>query len=186
MTITNPTITVDPHSKLPHGTVRRAPSPSFAHAILLDQFGKPETWLIIDVYGSMEVETDVDVKDWPIVYIPTPDEVWTQVVPPYSPDDEVQTGIRYCERCGCAEYLHRDGKGKCVGPMQPEGCAQECTYYQPPLSSKADVSPMSLAIRLCRTCRHLSARHLRSDGGKCEDCEKNCTAFLAEAPDGSA
>ena len=80
--ITNSTITVSARNRLPHGTVRRAPAPSFAHAILLDQMGREQEWQIIDVYGPMEVETDVDVQDWPIVYIPAPDEVWQEIVPP--------------------------------------------------------------------------------------------------------
>lgn len=73
--ITNPSITVDDANRLPHGTVRRAPE-GFAHAILLDQNGNEAKWHIIDLYGPMETEADVDVADWPIVYVPVPDEVW--------------------------------------------------------------------------------------------------------------
>lgn len=73
--ITNPTITVDGTNRLPHGTVRRAPE-GFAHAILLDQMGEDAKWHIIDLYGPMETETDADVVAWPIVYVPSPDEVW--------------------------------------------------------------------------------------------------------------
>lgn len=76
--ITNPTITVDAVNHLPHGTVRRAPE-GFAHAILLDQNGQDAKWLIVDLYGPMETEHDVDVADWPIVYVPAPDEVWRAV-----------------------------------------------------------------------------------------------------------
>jgi hypothetical protein len=76
--ITNPTITVDTVNRLPHGTVRRAPE-GFAHAILLDQNGQDAKWLIVDLYGPMETEADVDVVGWPVVYVPAPDEVWMQV-----------------------------------------------------------------------------------------------------------
>jgi hypothetical protein len=76
--ITNPTITVDGVNHLPHGTVRRAPD-GFAHAILLDQNGQDAKWLIIDLYGPMETEADVDVVSWPVVYVPAPDEIWMQV-----------------------------------------------------------------------------------------------------------
>jgi len=61
---------------LPYGTVRRALAPSFAHAILLDQGGHDKRWEVIDLYGSMEVLTDDEVKDWPIVYTPVDDEEW--------------------------------------------------------------------------------------------------------------
>jgi hypothetical protein len=73
--ITNPTITVDAVNRLPHGTVKRSPE-GFAHAILLDQNGQDLKWHIIDLYGPMETETDADVADWPVVYVPAPDEVW--------------------------------------------------------------------------------------------------------------
>lgn len=61
---------------LAYGTVRRSPAPSFAHAILLDQGGRPQTWELIDLYGSMEVLTDAEVEHWPIVYTPIDDEQW--------------------------------------------------------------------------------------------------------------
>jgi hypothetical protein len=76
--ITNPTITVDDANRLPHGTVRRSPE-GFAHAILLDQFGKDDKWLIVDLYGPVNTDGDDGddkVATWPIVYVPTPDEVW--------------------------------------------------------------------------------------------------------------
>lgn len=73
--ITNPTITVDGVNQLPHGTVRRAPK-GFAHAILLDQNGQDAKWQTVDLYGPMEIYTDREVADWPIVYVPAPDEVW--------------------------------------------------------------------------------------------------------------
>lgn len=80
MTITNPTITVDPLNHLPHGTVKRAPT-GFAHAILLDQMGQAAKWYVLDLYGPMgdrreDVVDDQHVADWPIVYVPAPDEVW--------------------------------------------------------------------------------------------------------------
>lgn len=135
--ITNLTVTVDAGNKLPHGTVRRAPE-GFAHAILLDQAGSDTKWYVIDVYGPMSNDTDAAVADWPIVYVPAPDEVWQAMNHQMSYRDHVVSSF------------------------------------------------FSDGIRLCQTCHHLSARHLKSDGGKCEDCEKHCTAFLAEAPDGNA
>ena len=60
---------------LPHGTLRRAPE-GFAHAILLDQFRRSSTWLVIDVYGPMHITDDEEVADWPIVYTPVDDEEW--------------------------------------------------------------------------------------------------------------
>lgn len=66
------------------GTVRRAPE-GFAHAILLDQFGEPDRWLVIDAYGPMREEDtrsglapDSVVESWPVVYTPTPDEEWSK------------------------------------------------------------------------------------------------------------
>jgi hypothetical protein len=73
--IIKPSITVDDVNQLPHGTVRRAPE-GFAHAILLDQFGKESKWHIVDLYGLVEGDSDEEVTDWPIVYVPTPDEIW--------------------------------------------------------------------------------------------------------------
>lgn len=61
---------------LPYGTTRRSPAPSFAHAILLDQFGLDKTWAIIDLYGCIETLSDEEVKDWEIVYTPLDDKEW--------------------------------------------------------------------------------------------------------------
>jgi hypothetical protein len=60
---------------LAYGTIRRAPAPSFAHAILLDQPDN-RVWQIIDLYGPMELVTDNEVKDWPVAYTPVDDEEW--------------------------------------------------------------------------------------------------------------
>lgn len=76
--ITNPSITVDVVSHLPHGTVRRAPD-GFAHAILLDQPSYSQgVWYVVDVYGPTGDNPipDAEVATWPIVYVPAPDEVW--------------------------------------------------------------------------------------------------------------
>lgn len=64
---------------LPFGTIRRAPAPSFTHAILLDQFTDSRCWQIIDVYGPMEIMTDEDVKGWKIVYTPMDDAEWASL-----------------------------------------------------------------------------------------------------------
>jgi hypothetical protein len=61
---------------LRYGVVRRELAPGFAHAILLDQGGHEKTWLLVDLYGSMEMLTDEDVADWPIVYTPALDAEW--------------------------------------------------------------------------------------------------------------
>lgn len=63
---------------LPFGTVRRSPAPSFAHAILLDQFNDPHCWQVIDLYGPIETVTDEKVQHWTIVYQPADDEEWAQ------------------------------------------------------------------------------------------------------------
>src|SRR3954463_2321126 len=84
--ITNTTITVDAVNRLPHGTVKRSPE-GFAHAILLDQFGEAK-WLTVDLYGPMETEADVDVVDWPVVYVPAPDEVWKAMTSGHPRDPE--------------------------------------------------------------------------------------------------
>lgn len=73
--ITKTTITVDSVNRLPHGTVRRAPE-GFAHAILLDQNSQDTKWLIVDLYGPVETDHDVEVADWPVVYVPAPDKIW--------------------------------------------------------------------------------------------------------------
>lgn len=67
--------------ELPVGTVRRAPAPSFAHAILCDQGGSPERWEIVDAYSTVSAKQhrDEEVEDWEIVYRPVPDEVWATV-----------------------------------------------------------------------------------------------------------
>jgi len=88
MTAINSEISIDAANKLPHGTVKRAPQ-GFAHAILLDQMGADAKWLIVDAYGRMEIETDQDVEDWPIVYVPAPDEVWEKVAHQQSYRDHV-------------------------------------------------------------------------------------------------
>ena len=61
---------------LRYGTTRRAPAPSFAHAILLDQGGNAKTWLLVDLYSDMELLTDAEVSRWPIVYTPELDTEW--------------------------------------------------------------------------------------------------------------
>lgn len=63
---------------LAFGTVRRAPAPSFAHAILLDQGTQTNCWQVIDLYGPMELVPDEEVTDWKIVYTPVDDEKWAQ------------------------------------------------------------------------------------------------------------
>lgn len=61
-----------------YGTLRRGPAPSFAHAIKIDQGGAADCWEIVDLYGigSSPLLTDEQVKDWPVVYTPMPDEEW--------------------------------------------------------------------------------------------------------------
>lgn len=60
------------------GTLRRAPAPSFAHALCLDQMDEPERWQISDLYGLMgaSLATDDEVATWPVVYTPTPNSQW--------------------------------------------------------------------------------------------------------------
>lgn len=77
------------------GTLRRAPAPSFAHALCLDQGGVPERWQISDIYGCMDNTHahDDDVSTWPIVYVPAPADQWATKtshlpVAPTSRDDE--------------------------------------------------------------------------------------------------
>lgn len=60
---------------LAYGTVRRAPAPSFAHAILLDQFDR-DSWHVVDLYGPISILGDAEVANWPIVYTPMDDEKW--------------------------------------------------------------------------------------------------------------
>jgi hypothetical protein len=125
--ITNPTLTVDAANKLPHGTVRRAPE-GFAHAILLDQMGEDAKWHIIDVYGPMETDTDVDVMHWPIVYVPAPDEVWKVMNfgsngRPYSP---MGRAIELCDFCGHLRARHlNDYNGAC------DECTKNCAGFVP-------------------------------------------------------
>lgn len=67
------------------GTLRRAPAPSFAHALCLDQMGSARRWEVSDLYGSIEGEslhTDDQVTDWPIVYTPIPHSEWAS---PHTP-----------------------------------------------------------------------------------------------------
>jgi hypothetical protein len=68
--------------EIPYGTIRRAPAPSFAHAIKIDQGGHEKEWEIIDLYGSITffegIQTEETVKDWPIVYTPMPDDEWSK------------------------------------------------------------------------------------------------------------
>lgn len=126
MTILNPTITVNAVNKLPHGTVRRAPAPSFAHAILLDQMDREQCWQVVDLYGPMAVETDVDVQDWPIVYLPAPDEIWQEVVPPipFPPAAGSSRATRSCAFCSHlgARHLDNDG-GACLN------CDRHCAGF---------------------------------------------------------
>lgn len=134
MTVINVEVTVAPTNKLPHGTVRRAPAPSFAHAILLDQMGREQCWQVIDLYGPMEIETDVDVQDWPIVYIPAPDETWREVVPPIPfenlplqkavrPGEALPFALKPCQACGHIRSRHLQSVGVCGG------CEQNCTTF---------------------------------------------------------
>lgn len=60
------------------GTLRRAPAPSFAHALCLDQGDHPNRWQISDAYGLMgaSLAHDDEVATWPIVYTPTHDDQW--------------------------------------------------------------------------------------------------------------
>lgn len=62
-------------NSLAYGTTRRAPA-GFAHAILLDQGNDQRVWQVIDLYGPMELRTDAQVADWPVVYTPEDDEKW--------------------------------------------------------------------------------------------------------------
>ena len=71
---------------LPFGTTRRAPSPGFAHATLIDPDGDPRTWLVVDLYGPTDLVTDNDVATWPVVYQPTTDSVWADQHPTPSAD----------------------------------------------------------------------------------------------------
>lgn len=62
------------------GTLRRAPAPSFAHAICLDR-PHPDMprWEVIDFYGTLHdnyPENDDHVSDWPIVYVPATPKAW--------------------------------------------------------------------------------------------------------------
>ena len=71
----------DPKSD-PVGTVRRALAPSFAHAIKLDQGSAELEWLLVDAYGPLWHDTMLsgdEVKDWPVVYVPLPDQLWATV-----------------------------------------------------------------------------------------------------------
>jgi hypothetical protein len=60
------------------GTLRRAPAPSFAHALLLEQGDAETRWQISDLYGLMDntLATDDEVATWPVVYIPAPANAW--------------------------------------------------------------------------------------------------------------
>lgn len=62
------------------GTLRRAPAPSFAHALCLDQNGSPYRWQIIDIWGldNSAPEHDDEVVTWPVVYIPAPQDQWAE------------------------------------------------------------------------------------------------------------
>ena len=63
--------------ELPDGTVRRAPTPGFAHAIKLDQGpGATLVWQVIDAYGPWELVDDDYVRHWPVVYVPVGDSQW--------------------------------------------------------------------------------------------------------------
>lgn len=132
--IINSTVTVSTRNQLPHGTVRRAPSPSFAHAILLDQAGREQQWQIIDLYGPMEVETDADVAGWPIVYVPASDEVWQQIVAPHPIEGMPQRiyplpeFVIPCKNCEHNKWLHDSQTGKCV-THPPAGGVCECAGF---------------------------------------------------------
>lgn len=77
-----------PHPSLDvPGTLRRAPAPSFAHAICLDQgvyldtgHNHPLRWQISDAYGLMDntLTHDDAVTTWPVVYIPATTDQWAE------------------------------------------------------------------------------------------------------------
>lgn len=71
-------VSLHPINGLPYGTLKRAPAPSFAHALLLDQMGDSKCWQVMDLYGSLQAACvdDAEVEDWPIVYTPIDDEEW--------------------------------------------------------------------------------------------------------------
>ena len=153
--ITNPEVSVDAKNKLPHGTVRRAPA-GFAHAILLDQMGKEAKWQTIDLYGPMEIYTDAAVEDWPIVYMPAPDEVWAmmnsqlsyrdRVIEEFAkaPEGELQgppeTAERMypisafvipCKNCDHKKWIHDNETGKCChARMNLPGTQCGCSGFE--------------------------------------------------------
>jgi hypothetical protein len=153
--ITNPTITVDAKNKLPHGTVRRAPT-GFAHAILLDQMGEEAKWHIIDLYGPMETETDTDVEDWPIVYVPVPDEVWNAM------NNQLSYRDRVAEEFGAYK-----------GPLHAPECTEDqsaCMEQADQEFSSADAPkegrtyPRSAFVTPCKNCDHKQWIHDRETG----------------------
>jgi hypothetical protein len=162
MPITHPEITVDAKNQLPHGTVRRAPE-GFAHAILLDQMGNEAKWQTVDLYGSMETYTDAEVADWPIVYMPAPDEVWRavnrQVCEPvdlaseqeFSSADPPEEGRVYpipvfvipCKNCDHKKWIHDNETGECHGRVYLPGAMCDCTGFED--VPEPDVMPDSVS-----------------------------------------
>jgi hypothetical protein len=143
--INNPEITVDKANQLPHGTVKRAPE-GFAHAILLDQMGQDLKWHIIDLYGPMETETDRDVADWPIVYVPAPDEVWMAMNRQPSYRDHVIEEFASSDACEPVD-------------LTPSG-------QQPLTGMEALTYPRSGFVVPCKNCDHKQWIH-DQDTGEC-------------------
>jgi len=65
---------------LPYGTIRRTRG-GFAHAVLCQQRDDAPSWECVDLYGAMEMLSDEEIANWPVVYVPAPDSVWSVVAP---------------------------------------------------------------------------------------------------------
>lgn len=49
--------------------------------MLCQQRDDAPSWECVDLYGAMEMLSDEEIANWPVVYVPAPDSVWSVVAP---------------------------------------------------------------------------------------------------------